>query len=114
MIPGLPRRRAVLAALAAAVTLTATGCEVDVSASRAERTVLLAPDFVASTAAEATGDRQSKWLLNQPKPVRESYVNDVIDRRGDPALLATAWLLRQPDPVRDSYLREVVDPQLAP
>ena len=84
------------------------------SPSAAERTALLAPDFIASTAAAATNDPQARWLLNQPKPVRESYGADVLDAKGDRELRSTAWLLRQDDEVRESYLREVVDPQLAP
>jgi hypothetical protein len=69
---------------------------------------------VASAAANATNDPQAKWLLNQPKPVRESYVNEVLEKEGDRNLRSTAWLLRQPGDVRESYLREVVDPKLEP
>ena len=95
--------------------LALTGCEADVSSpAGVERSALLAPDFVASAAANATSDTQAKWLLNQPKPVRESYVAEVLDKSGDRTLLSTAWLLRQPGDVRESYLRDVVDPQLAP
>jgi len=102
-----------IAALTAAACLALTGCEADVSSpGGAERSALLAPDFLASAAASATNDPQAKWLLNQPKPVRESYVRAVLDKKGDRDLLSTAWLLRQPPEVRDSYLREVVDPQL--
>lgn len=103
------------AALAACACLALTGCEADVSSpSGVERSALLAPDFIASAAAGATNDPQARWLLNRPKSVRESYVNDVIDSEGDRTLLSTAWLLRQPGDVRSSYLREVVDPQLKP
>ena len=84
------------------------------SPSAAERTALLAPDFIASAAAATTNDAQARWILNQPRGVRKSYVENVLDRPGDSELLSTAWLLRQPSDVRDSYLREVVDPQLAP
>ena len=102
-----------IAALTAAACLALSGCEVDVSTpGGVERSVLLAPDLVASAAANATNDPQAKWLLGQPRPVRESYVNEVLDQEGDPELRATAWLLRQPDEVRQSYLREVVDPEL--
>jgi hypothetical protein len=94
--------------------LALAGCEADVSSPGLERRVLLAPDFVASAAARATDDRQARWLLNQPKPVRESYVRVVIDGRGDRDLLATAWLLGQPDEVRASYVREVVAPRAGP
>lgn len=93
--------------------LALTGCEADVSSpSGVERSALLAPDFVASAAARTTDQPQGRWLLNRPKPVRESYVREVLDRSGDRALLATAWLLKQPAHVRESYLRDVVDPQL--
>ena len=104
-------RSIALAAALAAVALT--GCETDVSTpGAAERTALLAPDFIAGAAAETTDDPQARWLLRQPQPVRESYVRDVLDGDGDSTLLATAWLLRQPASVRDSYVREVVDAQL--
>jgi hypothetical protein len=104
-----------IAALTAAACLALTGCEADVSSpAGVERSALLAPDFVASAAANATNDPQARWLLRQPKPVRESYVHEVIDKEGDRTLRATAWLLRQPDDVRESYLREVVDPELKP
>jgi hypothetical protein len=102
-----------IAALTAALCLALTGCEADVSTpGGVERSVLLAPDLIAGAAAGATNDPQAKWLLRQPKPVRESYVNEVLDQEGDPGLRATAWLLRQPDAVRESYLREVVAPKL--
>ena len=102
-----------IAALTAAACLALTGCEADVSSPGAvERSALLAPDFIASAAANATNDPQAKWLLNQQKPVRESYVNEVLDRKGDRTLLSTRWLLRQPDDVRRSYVENVVDRQL--
>jgi hypothetical protein len=103
----------VIAALAAAAALALTGCEADVSTpGGVERSALLAPDFIARAAANATDDPQAKWLLRQPKPVRESYVHDVLDKQGDRTLLSTAWLLKQPDEVRASYVRDVVEPQL--
>jgi hypothetical protein len=103
-----------IAALAiAAACLAFTGCEADVSTPEGtERSALLAPDFIARAAANATSEPQAKWLLTQPKPVRESYVHEVLDKEGDRTLLSTAWLLRRPDDVRESYLRAVVDPQL--
>ena len=105
------RRIAVLIAAFAALALT--GCEADVSSpGGVERSALLAPDFVARAAAGATNDPQAKWLLNQPKPVRESYVHEVLDAKGDRDLLSTRWLLRQSEGVRESYVRAVVDPKL--
>ena len=104
-----------IAVLTAAACLVLTGCEADVSSpGGVERSALLAPDFIASAAAGATGDPQAKWLLNQPKPVRESYVNEVLDKEGDRDLLSTAWLLNQADDVRQSYVSDVIDPQLKP
>ena len=108
----MPRARHLAAVAAAALALS--GCEADVSSSGVERNALLAPDFIASAAANATNDRQAKWLLNQPKPVRESYVEVVLDRGGDRTMLSTAWLLGQPDAVRASYVREVIAPQAGP
>ena len=102
-----------IAALTAAACLALTGCEADVSSPGAvERSALLAPDFIASAAANATDDQQARWLLNQPKPIRESYVNDVLEGTGDRTLLASRWLLQQSDAVRKSYVENVVDPQL--
>ena len=101
-------------AVVAAAGLALAGCEVDTSSSGVERRALLAPDFIASAAANTTDDPQAKWLLNQPKPVRESYVRVVIDGKGDRDLLSTGWLLAQADETRASYVREVVSPQLKP
>ena len=101
------------AALIVAASLALTGCDADVSSpSGLERSALLAPDFIARAAANSTDDPQAKWLLRRPKPVRASYVRDVLDARGDRNLLATRWLLRQPDEVRASYVAEVVEPKL--
>jgi hypothetical protein len=100
-------------ALIVAASLALTGCEADVSSPGAvERSALLAPDFIASAAANATDDPQAKWLLRRRKPIRESYVRDVLDAKGDRTLLATRWLLLQPDEVRASYVAEVVNAQL--
>jgi hypothetical protein len=102
-----------LAAIAVAAALALTGCEADVSSPQGvERSALLAPDFVARAAANTTDDPQARWLLRQPRPVRESYVREVLDREGDRALLSSAWLLRQPDDIRASYVKDVVEPQL--
>jgi hypothetical protein len=98
--------------LLTAVALALPGCSVDASAPGAQRTALLAPDFVAGAAASATDDPQAKWLLGQSGDVRASYVHDVLDPGGDQELRATAWLLRQSDAVRSSYVDAVVEPQL--
>jgi hypothetical protein len=99
-------------ASALALALAASGCSVDASAPGAERTVLLAPDFVARAAASRTDDPQARWLLRRPAATRESYVHEVLDKGGDRGLRSTAWLLRQPAATRESYVSEVVEPAL--
>jgi hypothetical protein len=94
------------------LALALGGCSVSASAPSAQRTALLAPDFIAAAAAGATDDPQAKWLLHQPRAVREGFVHAVLDRSGDRDLLSQAWLLQQPDEVRASYVRDVVTPQL--
>ena len=51
-------------------------------------------------------------MLRQAKPVRASYVRNVIDADGDDQLLAEIWMLLQSDEVRESYVREVLEPRL--
>jgi hypothetical protein len=99
-------------AVLTALALALGGCSVDASAPGAERTALLAPDFVASAAAGATDDPQAKWLLRQPRAVRAGFVHEVLDRKGGRDLLSQAWLLHQSDAVRASYVHDVVAPQL--
>ncbi|MGZ4200637.1 MAG: hypothetical protein ACXVRH_01110 [Thermoleophilaceae bacterium] len=79
---------------------------------RTIRRMLLAPAFVSRAAARAAGAREEAWMLRQPRPVRESYVREVVDR-GEDALHAEIWMLRQPNAVRESYAREVLEPALS-
>jgi hypothetical protein len=80
---------------------------------RLARSVLLAPNAVARAAAAATRDREQRWMLRQPRAVRASYVEDVLDR-DHRALRTEMWMLRQPDAVRESYVRHVLRPRLRP
>ncbi len=101
------------------------------------RPILLAPNAVAKAAALGTSKREERWMLAQPREVRRSYVEAVVDRPEDPhaqerwMLLQTdavrlsyvkdvlafdrtapperAWMLKQSRPVRTSYVREVLD-----
>ena len=101
------------------------------------RSILLAPAPVAKVAALGTGKREERWMLAQPRAIRRSYVEAVVDRPEDPhaqerwMLLQTdavrlsyvkdvlahhheaprelAWMLKQSRPVRTSYVREVLD-----
>jgi len=72
------------------------------------RWILLAPDAVAKAAALVPGTRQARWMLAQPRAVRRSYVEEVLDRRDDPNA-QERWMLLQPRRVRASYVKEVLD-----
>jgi hypothetical protein len=76
--------------------------------STAERAVLLGPDLVARTAAGQVRAPEQRWLLRQPRDVRRSFVEHVVDAHGDPNA-AERWMLTQRDPVRRSYVAEVLD-----
>ncbi len=101
------------------------------------RPILLAPGPVAKAAALGASTREERWMLAQPRDVRRSYVEDVVDCPDDPnaqerwMILQTdavrlsyvkhvlahdrdapperAWMLKQPHAVRMSYVREVLD-----
>jgi hypothetical protein len=66
---------------------------------------------VRKAAASQARDPVERWMLGQPRPVRDSYVREVIDRGGD-ARLAEIWMLRQPAAVRESYIKEILEPRL--
>ncbi len=72
------------------------------------RAVLLAPETVARMAALVAGSAEERWMLGQPRDVRRSFVENVVDRPGDPHA-QERWMLLQPDAVRESYVREVLD-----
>ena len=72
------------------------------------RTILLAPAAVAKAAALAVNTNEERWMLAQPREVRRSYVEAVLDRPDDPHA-RERWMLRQPDSVRLSYIRDVLD-----
>ena len=73
--------------------------------------VLRGPAFVRRAAASQARDPVERWMLTQPRRVRDSYVREVIDRGGDERL-AEIWMLRQPDAVRESYVKEILEPRL--
>ena len=76
---------------------------------RLARQVLLAPGLIRKAAATQARTPEERWILAQPKEVRESYVREVLDGSGDEQRLQEIWMLRQSDPVRESYVREVLD-----
>jgi hypothetical protein len=55
---------------------------------------------------------EEAWMLRQPKPVRASYVREVLDVPGDEELLTQIWMLGQSQAVRASYVRDVLEPRL--
>jgi hypothetical protein len=73
-----------------------------------ERAVLTGPDVIARTAARRIEAPEQRWLLRQPRAVRCSFVEDVIDRPDDPNA-AERWMLLQKEAVRKSYVAEVLD-----
>ena len=80
--------------------------------NRFARAVLLGPDVLARAAVSRVETIEERWMLRQPRRVRESYVRDVLDAPGDDALLGELWMLRQSDNVRESYCRTVLEPRL--
>lgn len=73
----------------------------------AERQVLMAPDVVARAAASVAPDRSARWMLRQPRPLRQSFAEEVLGAP-DRELAEEIWMLRQPLEVRLSYLENVV------
>lgn len=73
-----------------------------------ERAVLTGPDLIARAAARGVEVPAQRWLLRQPRAVRCSFVDEVIDRPDDPNA-AERWMLLAPAAVRESYVAEVLD-----
>ena len=46
---------------------------------RLDKAVLLGPARVARAAARGAGRPEERWLLHQPRPVRASYVEQVLE-----------------------------------
>jgi len=75
--------------------------------SSTERRVLTAPDAVARAAARLAGDREQRWMLSQPRAVRQSFAEEVfglpdVEKRQE------IWMLRQSKAVRESYIEQVL------
>jgi hypothetical protein len=73
-----------------------------------ERAVLTGPDVIARAASRRVEPPEQRWLLRQPRAVRCSFVEEVIDRPDDPNA-AERWMLLAPAKVRRSYVAEVLD-----
>jgi hypothetical protein len=75
--------------------------------STTERRVLTAPGPVARAAARVATLPEQRWILCQPRDVRQSYAENVLGRP-DEALQQQIWMLRQKQEVRESYIAEVL------
>jgi hypothetical protein len=73
-----------------------------------ERHILMAPDVLARAAAAVAPDAQAAWMLRQPRPLRQSFADEVIGAP-DRDIAQQIWMLRQPLAVRRSYLEAVGD-----
>jgi len=71
------------------------------------RAALLAPSALTRTVAAADRDPERRWMLRLPRPVRRSFVAEVIDA-GPGRLLQERWMLLQTDDVRESYVEQVL------
>ena len=80
---------------------------------RMDKTVLLGPAALASMAARRASEPEARWLLQQPRGVRTSYVRTVLDAEDEPNT-QEVWMLRQPRGVRASYVRTVLDAEDEP
>ncbi len=75
--------------------------------SSTERRILTAPDAVAHRAARFAPDPEQRWMLSQPRAVRQSFAEEVFGRP-DAELRQQIWMLRQPESVRESYIADVL------
>jgi hypothetical protein len=73
-----------------------------------ERAVLTGPDMLARAAARTVEAPEQRWLLRQPRSVRCSFVEKVVDRSDDPNA-AERWMLLQKEAVRRSYVKQVLE-----
>ena len=77
------------------------------SASPTERRVLTAPGPVARAAARVAALPEQRWILCQPREIRQSYADEVLGRP-DETLQQQIWMLRQKKEVRESYIADVL------
>ena len=75
---------------------------------RGARWALLAPTPVVRRLAALESDPERRWLLEQPRAVRASFVAEVVDGPGD-RRAQERWLLLQDDAVRHSFVADVLD-----
>jgi hypothetical protein len=72
-----------------------------------ERRILTAPAPVARAAARVAALPEQRWILTQPREVRQSFAEEVLGRP-DEELRQQVWMLRQPQAVRESFIADVL------
>jgi hypothetical protein len=72
-----------------------------------ERRILTAPAPVARAAARVAALPEQRWILTQPREVRQSFAEEVLGRP-DEELHQQIWMLRQPKAVRESFIADVL------
>jgi hypothetical protein len=80
---------------------------VPTSLSPGARAALQAPSAVTRAVAAADRDPERRWMLRLPRPVRRSFVAEMLDI-GAGRLLQERWMLLQADDVRESYVEQVL------
>ena len=76
--------------------------------SPTERRVLTSPGPVARAAARVAALPEQRWILLQPREVRQSYADEVLGLPDEP-LRQQIWMLRQHETVRESYIAHVLE-----
>jgi hypothetical protein len=72
-----------------------------------ERRILTAPAPVARAAAKVAALPEQRWILAQPREVRQSFADEVLGQP-DMERRQQIWMLRQPKHVRESYISDVL------
>jgi hypothetical protein len=72
-----------------------------------ERRILTAPAPVARAAARVAALPEQRWILMQPREVRQSFAEEVLGRP-DLELRQQVWMLRQNRDVRESFIADVL------
>ena len=72
-----------------------------------ERRILTAPAAVARAAARMAPLPEQRWILMQPRDIRQSFAKEVFGRE-DEELRQQIWMLRQPQHVRESFIADVL------
>lgn len=77
------------------------------------RAVLLGPAVIRRAVAARPMPAEERWMLAQPREVRQSYACEVLDAPGDAEVRTQIWMMRQPEAVRESYVTAVLEPRLS-